>query len=230
MPINYLRYHPDWKDIIRPDALKRAKYQCQHCKVPNRALIVYEQDGRWLEADEIIQREERKHGRKVRRVILTIAHMNHLVIDNRPENLKALCQKCHLKHDREHSTHMRRLGKITVFAHLWEEINKPDAQYSLPHVFAVYRAKRNTAAHLKAILDRRTAKGYTSKYDTDIDQLYKSYFTQANKLLHWAAGVLADAYHHPDPLAFYSKYYDSELRLIGTTTKDQIYADHETEI
>lgn len=36
------------------------------------------------------------------KVILTIAHLNHTPGDDRDENLKALCQRCHLHYDREY--------------------------------------------------------------------------------------------------------------------------------
>ena len=35
------------------------------------------------------------------KVILTVAHLNHIPGDCRDENLKALCQRCHLRYDRE---------------------------------------------------------------------------------------------------------------------------------
>ncbi len=37
-------------------------------------------------------------------VVLTVAHLNQDPTDNRDENLKALCQRCHLAHDREQHT------------------------------------------------------------------------------------------------------------------------------
>lgn len=36
------------------------------------------------------------------RVVLTIAHMNHCVSDNSDQNLRALCQRCHLHWDAIH--------------------------------------------------------------------------------------------------------------------------------
>lgn len=35
-------------------------------------------------------------------VVLTTAHLNHTPEDCRPENLKAMCQGCHLHYDKEH--------------------------------------------------------------------------------------------------------------------------------
>jgi hypothetical protein len=36
------------------------------------------------------------------RVVLTIAHLNHVAGDDRDDNLKALCQWCHLNYDKLH--------------------------------------------------------------------------------------------------------------------------------
>lgn len=49
------------------------------------------------------------------RVVLTIAHRNHVVEDSSPENLAAWCQRCHLTHDAAHhaanARATRRAGK-----------------------------------------------------------------------------------------------------------------------
>ena len=45
------------------------------------------------------------------RVVLTIAHFNHTPGDDRDENLKALCQWCHLAHDRDQHRATRRHTK-----------------------------------------------------------------------------------------------------------------------
>lgn len=39
------------------------------------------------------------------KVMLTVAHLNHHPADCRPENLKAMCQRCHLRYDQPQ--HMR---------------------------------------------------------------------------------------------------------------------------
>jgi len=36
------------------------------------------------------------------KIVLTVAHMNHQPMDCRDDNLKALCQRCHLRYDHEH--------------------------------------------------------------------------------------------------------------------------------
>lgn len=40
-------------------------------------------------------------------VVLASAHLNHNPSDNRPGNLAALCQRCHLTHDRQEHRRQR---------------------------------------------------------------------------------------------------------------------------
>ncbi len=47
---------------------------------------------------------------KVTRVVLTVAHLNHVEDDSRPENLRAMCQRCHLKLDRADNQARRHEG------------------------------------------------------------------------------------------------------------------------
>lgn len=50
--------------------------------------------------------------RRVRltRVALSAAHLDHDPINNAPGNLRSLCQRCHLQHDRTHHLAQRRLS------------------------------------------------------------------------------------------------------------------------
>jgi hypothetical protein len=41
------------------------------------------------------------------RVVLTIAHLDHMPENNDPGNLRAMCQGCHLHYDREHHAETR---------------------------------------------------------------------------------------------------------------------------
>lgn len=36
------------------------------------------------------------------RIVLTVAHLNHQPEDCEPANLKAMCQRCHLRYDTQH--------------------------------------------------------------------------------------------------------------------------------
>lgn len=48
-------------------------------------------------------------------IMLTVAHLNHDPRDNRPENLRAMCQRCHLRYDmplhQKHAAETRRRKK-----------------------------------------------------------------------------------------------------------------------
>jgi hypothetical protein len=90
-PENKHRYPANWKDIST--AIKeRAGWTCEctgEC-------------GRGTHAG----RCPNEHGMPAygtgSKVILTTAHLNHTPEDCRPENLKAMCQGCHLHYDAEH--------------------------------------------------------------------------------------------------------------------------------
>lgn len=41
------------------------------------------------------------------RVVLTVAHLNHQPEDCRDENLRAMCQRCHLRYDADHHAETR---------------------------------------------------------------------------------------------------------------------------
>lgn len=91
MPINYKDYHPKWKLISRLIRVHRAKNRCENsgCEAVN-----YE-----------------PHPITGSKVILTVAHMDHDKNNNRFHNLKALCQRCHLYHDRFQHADNRKYGR-----------------------------------------------------------------------------------------------------------------------
>lgn len=87
-PENKHRYPADWKLRSRFVRFYRAKNRCEWCGAQNH----------------------QPHPVTGSKVILTVAH----VYDQRPEaaallNLAALCQRCHLNHDRDiHRTNRQR--------------------------------------------------------------------------------------------------------------------------
>jgi len=42
------------------------------------------------------------------RIVVTVAHLNHVAGDNRPENLRVLCAGCHLRYDIQHHAIQRK--------------------------------------------------------------------------------------------------------------------------
>lgn len=108
----------------RDRILLRAAHSCEGCGKPNHATIQVMRDGsgrwcagnprrgQWFGADaKPVARPSAADLRRCQRirVVLTIAHLNHLAGDDRDENLRALCQRCHLAHDqRWHLAQARR--------------------------------------------------------------------------------------------------------------------------
>ena len=77
-PENKKRYPPNWKEI-RKSILLRADNKCEFCGIGNYTI--------------------RENGSKV---VLTIAHLDHIPENCEPDNLRALCQKCHNQYDAKH--------------------------------------------------------------------------------------------------------------------------------
>ncbi len=55
MPVNLKHYHPEWKERIRPEILKRDNYQCKLCKAKIRSIGIRESDGRFTPLDAFQQ-------------------------------------------------------------------------------------------------------------------------------------------------------------------------------
>lgn len=60
------------------------------------------------------------HAERRVRIILTVAHLNHRPGDDRDENLKALCQWCHLNYDKLHHKETRSMRKDARTPIQWE--------------------------------------------------------------------------------------------------------------
>lgn len=119
MPCDYKKYPANWKTVIRPAILKRDNDQCKFCKVPNGSIVAR---GHWKGTEvwqddngQIFDADNGKHlgegyvgdldiGKETRttKIVLTVMHLDHDVTNNNYSNLAAGCQRCHLKHDKEH--------------------------------------------------------------------------------------------------------------------------------
>lgn len=137
MPIDYRKYAPNWKTEIRPAILKRANNCCEICGVPNYKAVLrgtYHGKEAWQTIEgKVFSYPEGKllhdshgiHGelvdcpedRMAIAIVLTVAHLNHDITDNRSENLKALCQKCHNRHDAKYRARNRNKNKnqLSIF-------------------------------------------------------------------------------------------------------------------
>jgi hypothetical protein len=110
MPIDYKRYPKNWKTEIRPRILKRADDKCEFCDVENYEIIRrYKSNTAWFIYENTLNKLPNnktisKYYHKPIKIILTIAHLDQDISNNADENLKALCQRCHLNHDRKKIT------------------------------------------------------------------------------------------------------------------------------
>ena len=100
-PENKARYPKDWKEI-RLKVLERANNCCEFCGVPNHSIV-----------------ERRRNGEIHRtKIVLTIAHLDHTPENCDMDNLRALCQKCHLTYDAKHhaatASHTRAMKEQTL--------------------------------------------------------------------------------------------------------------------
>lgn len=117
-PENKHRYPADWPQI-RELVLRRARHRCEQCGVPNGAKGGRTRTGVWLPTEPLGERRGRlewpKEGTwawcsnsvtreyvRVIRIVLTIAHLDHTPENCSLDNLRALCQRCHLLYDSLH--------------------------------------------------------------------------------------------------------------------------------
>lgn len=91
-PENRNRYPKNWQQI-RARILERAHNRCEFCGVENHTYRLNEKTG------------------KEARIVLTVAHLNHVPEDCSPENLRALCQRCHNQYDAKHRAETRKLSR-----------------------------------------------------------------------------------------------------------------------
>ena len=91
MPCDYKEYPANWKEISARIRNERAQNRCEECGAQNG----------------------KPHPVTGSKVVLTVAHLNHKKDDVRGENLKALCQRCHLRYDLSHHIFNRKYGRDT---------------------------------------------------------------------------------------------------------------------
>lgn len=120
MPIKDRSLYPPPKEwqAIRQRILERAKNCCEECGLKNGRMIVRSSEDkaryllfdwedystyRWPDGSPIRLSEvpEEYAGDPIK-VVLTISHQDHNPANNADTNLKALCQRCHNRHDAAH--------------------------------------------------------------------------------------------------------------------------------
>ena len=101
MPIDYKKYHPDWKQI-RAAILERDGNRCKFCGVGNHWIGFRRESGEFVTAKEMTLAECLDSKIKTIKIVLTVAHLDHDIANNDHGNLAALCQRCHLRYDAQH--------------------------------------------------------------------------------------------------------------------------------
>ena len=117
-------YPIDWPQLSALVRVGRARGRCERCGRPHGRAVHHLGDGRWW--DEAAGAWRDGKGREVAwpsyaeyrrlkrtRVVLAAAHLDHDPTNNRPRNVRALCQRCHLNHDRPHHRARARLTVLT---------------------------------------------------------------------------------------------------------------------
>lgn len=126
-PCDYKTYPADWKEI-RARIRRRARNRCEKCGVKNGAKGFRFYKGFFMEINSHVNFLDPVTGRarhyqpgdifrdpaytefqefKVIKIVCTVAHLNQNKKDNGDENLKYLCQKDHLDHDRKENLQKR---------------------------------------------------------------------------------------------------------------------------
>lgn len=106
-PENRSRYGTDWPEFSRHIRFERAESRCEcegECGMPGHVNI----GGRC----------ENRHNKPSiytgSKVILTVAHLNHVPEQRGADEVKAMCQGCHLWYDRAHHAATKRGHQITA--------------------------------------------------------------------------------------------------------------------
>ena len=104
-------YPPNWPELSQLVRFERAGGACQVCGRPHGERVRCLPDGRWFDQARNIWRDRRGRparwpdlveamGMRTTLVVLAAAHLDHDPANNRLRNLRSLCQRCHILHDR----------------------------------------------------------------------------------------------------------------------------------
>lgn len=129
MPVNRKDYGPDWDDIAH-EVKAAADWCCEWCGAPHLQVIrrtgqewgqwqrvefITETTGAQVETSQLSWKRLKYH--RLVRVILTTAHLDRDHRNHDRNNLAALCQRCHLRHDIRQHIANRRYGRYHTREH-----------------------------------------------------------------------------------------------------------------
>jgi len=121
IPPELRRYYPaDWHALSLMVRFGRARGCCEHCGRPHGVTITCLPDGRWFDPERRDWRgpdgkpaawPDMVDWPRLRHVTVRLAacHRDHDPRHNDPDNLVALCRRCHLLHDRAYHRARRRI-------------------------------------------------------------------------------------------------------------------------
>lgn len=118
-PENRWLYPIDWPQLSDTIRFGRAGGCCEGCGRPHGKIVCHLGDGRWWDDAGQVWRSGRGRLLKLAplsslpagiqiettKVVLACAHLDHDPSNSAPRNLKALCQRCHILHDK--AEHLR---------------------------------------------------------------------------------------------------------------------------
>lgn len=126
-PENRYFYPIDWPQLSIAIRFGRAKGHCERCGRPHGEEVYHLGDGRWFDAklgrwrdgkgrliraiNTLPKPEIAPSGFSVRKTMVrtACAHLDQNTLNNNDRNLAALCQRCHLNHDRPWNHQRRRM-------------------------------------------------------------------------------------------------------------------------
>lgn len=120
-PENRWLYPIDWPQLSDTIRFERAGGRCEGCGRPHGQMVCHLGDGRWWDDERQVWRNSRGRVLKlappsslpagaqieITKVVLACAHLDHDPSNSDPTNLEALCQRCHILHDKDEHLRQR---------------------------------------------------------------------------------------------------------------------------
>jgi hypothetical protein len=103
-PENANRYPANWDEISLSIREDRAGWRCE-CR--GECGMVHRRDSGCGDRWRCRATSGQPHPITGSKVVLTVAHLDHVPENCDPANLRAMCQRCHLRYDAEHHRQSR---------------------------------------------------------------------------------------------------------------------------